>query len=294
MINFQEIFQNFSIDDLNLQIYNILLALAVLVFCLAAIKLILLIYDRAVKKLKLEPNLKLLMRTGLKILLVTITFLTVASTLGIPMTSLLAVFGVIGLAVSLAAQNSLAKLAGGLMILATHPFKVGDFIEAAGGISGTVQSIGLAYTRVRMPDNKIIMVPNSSIASEIITNFSMEESRRMEINIRVGYEHSIGSVKSALQTALNTQDNILADPEPFVNVFSYEDNSIQYVIRVWVPTSEFWPTRFRLLEEIKHSLDAQGIGMSYNRMDISIAQGAERIKQSQSSSSHTSGSSGKK
>jgi small conductance mechanosensitive channel len=185
---------------------------------------------------------------------------------------MLAVFCVFCLAVSLAAQNSLAKLAGGLMILATHPFKAGDFIEAAGGISGTVQSIGLAYTRVRMPDNKVIMVPNSSIANEIITNFSMEENRRMDINIRVGYNHSIESVKSALRTALETQSGILEEPVPFINVFSYDDNSIQYVIRVWVKTSEFWPIRFRLLEEIKHSLDEQGIDMSYNRLKVDFVE----------------------
>jgi small conductance mechanosensitive channel len=233
------------------------------------------IFTKAAEKLKVDSSVKTLLRTVIKILLYIITFLTVANTLGIPITSMLAVFGIVGLAVSLAAQNSLAKLAGGLMILATHPFKAGDFIEAAGGISGTVQSIGLAYTKVRMPDNKIIMVPNSSIANEIITNFSVEENRRLDINVRIGYEHPIEDVKRALHAAIETQSGILDEPEPFVNVFSYEDNSIQYIVRAWTKTSEFWPTRFRLLEEIKHSLDAQGIGMSYNRLDVNLRDKSE-------------------
>ena len=272
MINFQEIRQNFDAVNLNLQIYNILQALVVLIICLIAIRIFTRIFTKACKKLNVDSNVKSLLRTVLRILLYIITFLTVASTLGIPITSTLAVFGVVGLAVSLAAQNSLAKLAGGLMILATHPFKTGDFIEVAGGIKGTVQTIGLAYTRVRMPDNKIIMVPNSSLANETITNFSVEENRRLDINVRIGYEHSIESVKNALNVAVATQSNILDDPEPFINVFSYEDNSIQYVVRVWVKTPEFLATRFRLLEEIKHSLDAQGIGMSYNRLNVNLVE----------------------
>jgi len=272
MINIQEIWQNFGISDLNIQVYNILQALIVLIVCLVAIRIFIGLFNKATSKLNIEPNTKSLLRTIVKVLLYLVTFLTVANTLGIPITSLLAVLGIIGLALSLAAQNSLAKLAGGLMILATHPFKAGDFIEAAGGISGTVQSIGLAYTRVRMPDNKVIMVPNSSIANEIITNFSMEENRRMDINIRVGYEHSIDSVKSAVRTALDSQDGLLEDPAPFVNVFSYGDNSIEYLIRVWVKTTEFWPTRFSLLERIKHSLDAQAIDMSYNRLKVNLSE----------------------
>ncbi|MCL2200935.1 MAG: mechanosensitive ion channel family protein [Oscillospiraceae bacterium] len=275
MINFQEIWQNIGIADLNIQVYNILQALVVLILCLIAIRIFLRIFTKAAEKLKVDSSVKTLLRTVIKILLYIITFLTVANTLGIPITSMLAVFGIVGLAVSLAAQNSLAKLAGGLMILATHPFKAGDFIEAAGGISGTVQSIGLAYTKVRMPDNKIIMVPNSSIANEIITNFSVEENRRLDINVRIGYEHPIEDVKRALHAAIETQSGILDEPEPFVNVFSYEDNSIQYIVRAWTKTSEFWPTRFRLLEEIKHSLDAQGIGMSYNRLDVNLRDKSE-------------------
>ena len=272
MINFQELWQNFGIDDLNIQIYNILQALIVLIICIIAIRIFMRIFNKAVSKLSIEPNAKSLLRTVIKILLYSIALLTVAGTLGIPITSMLAVLGVIGLAVSLAAQHSLAKLAGGLMILATHPFKPGDFIEAAGGISGTVQTIGLAYTRVRMPDNKVIMVPNSSIANEIITNFSIEENRRMDIHIRIGYEHSIESVKSALRPALEAQSGILEEPEPFINVFSYEDNSIQYLIRIWVKTTEFWPTRFSLLEKLKHSLDEHGIDMSYNRLKVDLSE----------------------
>jgi len=270
MINFGEIWQSIGIADLNINIYSILQALIALVLCLVAIKIILRLYSKATAKLNMDQNIRSLLRTGIKVLLYMLAFLTVAATLGFPITTLLAVFGIVGLAISLAAQNSLSKLAGGLMILATHPFKAGDFIEAAGGISGTVQTIGLAYTRVRMPDNKIIMVPNSNIANEIITNFSMEDTRRLDINVRVGYDYHIDDVKSALNRALMTQSSVLLEPAPFINVLSFEDNSIQYTLRVWVKTSELMPIRFSLLEEIKRSLDACGIKMGYSRMDVEL------------------------
>ena len=264
------IFQNIDISGLHINLHHILQALILLVICLITIRIILHIFNKTGARLNMDSSLRHLIHAGLKILLYSLTFLIVVGSLGVPVNSLLAVFGVVGLALSLAAQNSLGKLAGGLMILATKPFKVGDFIEAVGDISGTVQQIGLAYTRVRTPDNKIIMVPNSSISNEIVTNFSMEDKRRCDINIRIAYIYPIEDVKNALRAALAEQENILDDPPPLINVFSYEDNSIQYTCRAWVPTSVFWPTRFSLLEKVKHSLDAQGIDMHYNNLHVQL------------------------
>ena len=277
MTNLQEFFQGINLADISFDWQRILQALIVLAICLIVIKILLRLANRAISKLHIAPNIQALLRTCCKILLYTLAFLTVANTLGIPITSLLAVFGVAGLAISLAAQNSLAKLAGGLMILVTHPFNPGDYIETTGGISGTVQEIGLAYTRIRTPDNKIILAPNSSISNEVITNFSLEASRRITINIRVAYNHPVAEVKSALYAACTNQSNILEDPPPFVNVLSYEENSIQYTLRAWVKTSDFWPVNFSLLEEVKRSLDAQGIDMSYNRLNVHLQEKAAHI-----------------
>lgn len=265
----EELFSNFA----GLSLQKIITAVLVLLVCLIVVRIFMRLVDKALDKPNLEHNHKRFMRVAVKALLYVLTALTVASTLGIPITSLVAVLSVLGLAVSLAAQNSLANLAGGIMLIATHPFKSGDFIEA-GGISGAVVEVGLAYTRIKTADNKLIFVPNSSISNDKITNYTAESIRRVDIEVGASYDNSIQQVRQALQAALDSQTTLLADPAPFINVSSYEDSCIKYALRCWVHTEDYWDTYFALLEEVKHSFEAHGVQMTYNHLNVHVLQNA--------------------
>ena len=247
---------------------QILLALLTLLICLLVIRLLLRLINRAVKRLPIEKSLHGFIRSLAKILLYFLTVIIVADTLGIPVTSLVAVLGIAGLAISLAAQNALANVAGGLMLLTAKPFVVGDYVEAS-GIGGTVISIGLAYTKIKTPDNKIICAPNSAIAGDKITNFTAEALRRIDISVSVAQHNDPALVKQALFAAIEATPGVLDGPAPYVNVQSYEENGITYALRVWAYTHDFPQVKDALLEQIQPACAAAGVKLAYSRITIS-------------------------
>jgi small conductance mechanosensitive channel len=258
-------FANISWEDLTIS--TLIPAIITLVVCLSIIWVVMRILNKAIKKLPFDRTLHAFIRSGIKIALYAVTVLLVADTLHIPITSLVAALSVAGLAISLAVQGTLSNLAGGIMILVSKPFAVGDYIEA-GGVSGTVLEIGLVYTKMMTPDNKIILVPNGDISAEKITNYTAEKIRRVDLTVGASYQHSIESVKNAAEQALKTQSFILSDPPPFINVIAYQSSNIEYTIRAWVDTENYWPVYFALMEEVKHAFDKNGISMAYNQIDV--------------------------
>jgi len=192
---------------------------------------------------------------------------------GVQTTSLLAVLGAAGLAIGLALQGSLANFAAGILIIVVRPFKLGDFISGA-GVQGTVQEIQILTTVMHTPDNLRHIVPNSQLTGDVITNYSANETRRIDFTIGVSYDDDVQHVKQVL-TDLATEDPLVLEaPAPFVGLSDFGDNSVNFVIRVWVNRPDFRRVRFGLTEKIKQAFDAQDITIPYPQRDVHLRNSA--------------------
>lgn len=189
--------------------------------------------------------------------------------MGVQTASLVAVIGAAGLAIGLALQGSLSNFASGVLMVLFRPCRVGDYIEAA-GIAGTVDEITIFSTKLRTPDNKIIVAPNSSIMNGTITNYSAMDSRRIDLVIGVSYSADIALTKKVLTDILDNNQYVLKDPAYTVGLSELASSSINFVVRPWVKTSDYWTARFQLLEQIKIALDAADIGIPFPQMDIHV------------------------
>lgn len=233
-----------------------------------AIRIILQLVAKMLEKSKLEKAAHRLLKTVLKVLLYSLLALMVASSLGVDVTGIVALASVLTLAISLALQNMLANVFGGFTLLNTHPFGAGDFVEIAGQ-SGTVKDVGIAYTRLTTPDNKMISIPNSAVVAAQIVNYSCTGTRRVDIPITASYDAPVEKVEQALRTASQVP-GILEDPAPFISVTEYGDSAISYVVRVWVKTEDYWDVHFAIVHNIKKQFEADGIEMTYPHLNVHL------------------------
>lgn len=240
--------------------------------CLLLIKVLLGLLERALRRSSMDAPLKTLLRNLLKGALWFVSIIVVLGCLDIEVTSLVALLSVTGLAFSLALQNFLSNVAGGMQLLASHPFSVGDFVEA-GGCSGTVTEIGMFYTKLTTPDNKLVQLPNNTIVSANITNFSAQPSRRVELKVSASYDAPIETVKRALAQAVSEHPLVLADPEPMIRVEDYGDSSILYVVRVWCANADYWTVYYDLLESFKPAFDRYSVEMAYPHLNVHMVEG---------------------
>lgn len=258
---------NYSVGD-GFTVGKVLKAIIVFVVCYVLIRLVMRLIARIMKRFSLDATLAKIIRFAIKLVLYFVTAMIVIDTLGVSVTSLLAAFSVIGLAASLAVQDSLSNLASGIMLLVTKPFKLGDFVEAD-GVDGTVTLIGLIHTHITTIDNKVIYVPNSKIISGKIVNYTTQEKRRVDLDISVSYGAPISDVRRSILQSIEAVGLFLDTPDiPFVAVQSYDESSICYVVRAWVNTADYWPAHFALLEQIKVDFDQNGIEMTYNHLNV--------------------------
>lgn len=241
---------------------KVIAALAILIVGWIAIKFITGMFKRLMKKRELEPSLAKflgsLISWSLKVLLV----VTVASKLGIETTSFAAIIGAAGLAIGLALQGSLANFAGGALIILFKPFKVGDLIEAQGE-KGVVQDIQIFTTTLTSPNNKRIIIPNGSLSNGNITNYSAEGKLRVDLTIGVGYDEDIKKTKEVLMDVLTANPKVLKDPVPTVDVSALADSSVNFAVRAWALSDDYWAVYFGTLENAKNALDAAGIEIPY-------------------------------
>ncbi len=252
----------------NFTVGKILAAVIAFVVCYLLIKLVMRFADRLFDKMHMDANLTRFVRAAVKVLLYFLMAMIVIDTLGVSVTSLLAAFSVVGLTASLAVQDSLSNLAGGVVLLVTKPFKLGDYVQID-DISGTVKVIGLIHTRIATVDNKLIYVPNSKIVATKVTNFTTQENRRVDLEISASYDAPIALVRESLLASVAAVDKFLDTPDkPFAAVLSYDDSSIRYIVRAWVKTEDYWPARFALLEQIKTDFDKRNIEMTYNHLNV--------------------------
>lgn len=247
---------------------RILGPVAVFLVGLLVIKLLLRLLDQALRKSKLEPAAYGMLRSLTKFLLLFLLLLIVAGQLGIDVTSLIAVLSVVSLAVSLAVQGALTNVVGGMTLLATHPFKAGDFVDI-GSQSGVVQEVGVTYTKLQTPDGKLVCIPNGAAANSEITNYTALGLRRVNLTASASYDFDTQTVKQALQRAM-AGPGVLTDPEPFVGIERYEAASIVYSVMVWCRAEDYWTVYYSVNEAIRRELEQAGIQMAHPKMNVHL------------------------
>lgn len=198
-----------------------------------------------------------------------IIIIAALSQLGINTSSLVALIGAAGLAVAMALQSSLQNFASGVMLLIFKPFRKGDFIEAS-GVSGKVEQMGLLLLELRTGDNKSVLIPNSKVFGDSITNYSSNDTRRVDFIFDISYESDIPLAKEVIARCLQENELILRDPEPVIAVGSLASSSVQLFVRPWVRTSNYWTVHYALLEKVKLEFDKAGISIPYNQLDLHL------------------------
>lgn len=248
---------------------QVILALTIFIVGKWVAKKIANIVQRVLAKNNVDPAIQHFV--GSLVSWVLIIFVVIASLgqLGIQTASFVAIVGAAGLAVGLALQGSLANFAAGVLILIFRPFKVGDFIGVA-GVSGVVQKIQIFTTELHSPDNKKIIVPNGGVISGNITNYSANDTRRVDLVFGVGYGDDINAAKAVLQSVVAAEPKVLQDPAPTIAVVELADSSVNLVCRPWVNTADYWDVYFNITEAAKKALDAQGISIPFPQRDLHL------------------------
>ena len=252
---------------------NLIVAVLILFIGLRISKYIVKICTKIFEQSKMDPMLQSFLISFLKIALKILIFIFAITKLGIAASSIIAVVGSAGLAVGLSLQGALSNIAGGVILLLIKPFQVGEYIlEDSSGKEGTVQAIGIMYTRLLSVDNKTIMIPNGSLSAASITNYTYQEKRKIDLRIGVGYHDDIRKVRETLFEVLHQEPALLEDEPIQIFVSDYKDSCIEMGIRYFVKTEDYWPSRWRVLENIKYAFDENGISIPFNQLDVNINQ----------------------
>lgn len=189
------------------------------------------------------------------------------SQVGVQTTSFIAILGAAGLAIGLSLQGSLSNMASGVLIILFRPFRSGEYVEA-GGVSGSVDEVNIFQTVLKTPDNKVVFVPNAQITSQPITNYSREATRRVDLLIGVSYDADLHKTKEVLESVLAADKRLLKEPAWNVQVHALNSSSVDFIVRPWVKSTDYWPVYWDLMREIKLALDQNGIGIPYPQMDV--------------------------
>lgn len=219
--------------------------------------------DRAGVDLSLHRFVK----NSIKALIIVGIIISSLSVWGVNTTTFVAVLGAAGAAVALALKDSLGNIAGGIIILVTKPFKKGDYIDII-DTAGVVEEIDLLYTTLKTFDNKVISVPNGRITTAVLTNFTEEDTRRVDCSFGIGYDDDVNKAKAAMLEVVRDNKLIFSDPEPFVKVVGYSDSSVKIDLRVWCETDKYWEVKYYLEENVKRVFDRDGISMPYTQIEI--------------------------
>ena len=226
--------------------------------------------DKVLEKREVDVTfrrfLKSLSSGALKSILV---ILVVTLLWDIKLTGLVALFTSAGVAIGLALQGSLSNFAGGFIILLLRPFKVGDYIQAA-GYEGTVEQIGVFYTTLLTIDNKVALIPNGTLSNNSLINYSIKDNRRVDLIFNVSYENDIRHVRKVLSDIINNYELIQKDPEPFIGVVEHAQNSVNFGVRVWCEKEDYWTVYYYLLEQVKIRFDEENISIPYPQMDLHV------------------------
>jgi small conductance mechanosensitive channel len=248
-------------------IVNIIFAIAIVVIGRMAVKWIVKLLRKVMVRADLDPILVNFAGSIANAVLLLLVFIAALDQLGVDTTSLIALLGAAGLAIGLALQGSLQNFAAGVMMTIFRPFKLGDFIDA-GGVTGIVEHMAIFSTTLKTLDNREIIIPNGQIYSGAITNFSARGTRRIDMVFGIGYDDDMLAAKQIMEEILQKHELVLADPEPVVAVAELADSSVNFNVRPWVKSDDYWDVRSDLIEKIKLAFDKNGISIPYPQMDI--------------------------
>ena len=252
----------------NYALASVLPAVLLLVLGIIVVRIIMKLVGKALEKSKLEKAAHTLIKSVIRVGLYLLLLLTVASALGIDVTGVVALASVLTLAISLALQNALSNVVGGFTLLTNDPFNSGDYVEIAGQ-SGTVKEIGLTYTKLITPDNKTISIPNSSVVSAEIVNYTTAGTRRVDVNVSASYDAPVEKVLEALTEAGDVPTR-LEEQLPTAAVTAYGDSAIEYTLRVWCRSADFWDTTCNVKKRVKAVFDEKGIEMTYPHLNVHL------------------------
>lgn len=256
-------------DRIKSSIPTLIFALTVFLAGLAFSKLILRIFTKCLTRTNVDSAALNFLRSLLKVILYTINIIITLSVLNIPMTSIIAVLSAAGLAVGLALQNSLSNLAGGFIILFSKPFKAGDFIDT-NTASGKVKSIGILYTTILTDDNKTIYIPNGKISDAVITNYSEQSTRRVDLEFGISYSDDVQKAKDIILKLAGEHPLILQDPVPFARLGVQAEDSLQITVRLWTDTENYWQVKFDFTELVNQAFIENDITIPFRQLDVHI------------------------
>lgn len=233
------------------------------------VRLLLRAVSKIMHKQEVDDTLESFILSLTRIILMLIVIITAVGALGIQTTSFIAVLGAAGLAIGLALQGSLSNFASGVLIVLFRPYKVGDFVEAA-GIAGVVVQVEILTTIFKTGDNKQVIVPNGQVMGSIITNYSANDTRRVDMVIGVSYDDDLDKVRATLEKIIAADDRVLAEPAHKIAVSELADSSVNFIVRPWVKSEDYWGVKLDMTEAIKKRFDAEGISFPYPQQDVHL------------------------
>jgi small conductance mechanosensitive channel len=256
-----------------LQIYGWSILGAIITFIVGwwLIQIVLKILVKVLEKSKIEKSLVGFLRTLADFLLKMILIITTLSMVGVDMTPFFAILGGLAVAVGIALKDSLGNFAAGVMILFFKPLKVGDYIETS-GVSGSVLEIQIMTTVLKTPDNKHIIIPNGKVVTSVITNYSREETRRLNLVFGVGYESDMEKVRGLLKEIIESDERILKEPAPQILMSELANSSVNFSVRMWTKASDYWNVNFDMNEKVFKVFNDNGINIPYPQVDVHINQ----------------------
>lgn len=254
-----------------LTIQTVLSAIVTLLVCLVAVRLLSKLIRRLLSRTKLDDRIQKYVMGGTKLLLYILTAVIVAEQLNIPTTSFVALLSVGSLGVTLAAEDILGNVAGGLVILSSHPFSIGDYVEVS-GTAGTVDEIGLNHTKLITPDGYRVMLPNKELASSQMINYTSLGRRRIAQKVSASYDAPTETVKEACRKAISMTENLLTEPESTIYLTDYGDSAIEYTVYCWVTPEHYWASAMALRENLRTTFAQAGVEMTYNHLNVHIVE----------------------
>ena len=239
------------------------------VVCLVAIRILSKVAAKLLSRTRLDERIRKYTLMAVRAVMWIVAIIITMEALHIPSTSLVALLSVTSLAFSLAAENVLSNMAGGLVILINKPFNMGDFVEAS-GVTGTVAEITLNYTKLDTVDGRRVLIPNKEVSANQLINYTALGRRRAEHKVTASYDDAPEVVCEALLRAAAMTDHVLADPAPSAQIESYGESAIEYSLRCWAETEHYWPMYYALLANIKKAFDEAGVTMTYNHLNVHL------------------------
>ncbi len=267
-IDWQGIIDYLSINAIDLA-GNIVVALIIFYGGRWIVGLVVGALRKVMQRQEVDKTLETFVCNLVRMALLVVVIIAAISALGIQTASFIAIFGAAGLAVGLALQGSLSNFAAGVLIVLFRPYKVGDFVEAA-GIAGVVEQVQILTTIMKTGDNKQIIVPNSQIMDSIITNYSANDTRRVDMVVGVSYDDDLDKVRKTIEELVAAEDRILGEPACTIAVSELADSSVNFVVRPWVKTADYWGVMFDLTEAIKKRFDQDGISFPFPQQDVHL------------------------